>query len=80
MRQSGFVACVAVIVGTFVFVDLWWLAVIPHSRILFEAAMLLLLWPILQRRVDRSAPLRILLALAKCRGRHLCDDAAERAS
>jgi len=50
IHQSGFVACVAVIVGTFLFVDLWWFAVIPNSSLLVEAAMLLLLWPILGLR------------------------------
>jgi hypothetical protein len=56
MRQSGFVACVAVIVGTFLFVDLWWLAIIPNWPILGKAALLLLLWPIFGLRPWSTEP------------------------
>ena len=46
-RQSGLVACLAVIGGTFIFVDLRWLAIIGNSSVLVQAAFLLLLWPLL---------------------------------
>ncbi len=47
VRQSGFVVCCAVIVGTLVFVDLSWIAVIDRWWAFVPAAALLLLWPIL---------------------------------
>ena len=47
VRQSGFVVCLAVIVGTLIFVDLWSFAIIGDSLVLVQAAVLLLLWPIL---------------------------------
>jgi hypothetical protein len=47
VRQSGFVACLAVLAGTLIFVDLWWLAIIGNSWLLVQAAVLLLLWPVL---------------------------------
>jgi hypothetical protein len=47
VRQSGFVACLAVIAGTLIFVDLWWLAIIGNSWLLVQTAFLLLLWPVL---------------------------------
>jgi hypothetical protein len=47
VRQSGFVACLAVIVGWLIFVDLRWLAIIGNSRVLVQGPFLLLLWPVL---------------------------------
>jgi hypothetical protein len=47
VRQSGFVVCLAVILGTFIFVDLWWFKIIGDSLIFVQAAVLLLLWPVL---------------------------------
>jgi len=47
VRQSGFVVCLAVIVGTIIFIDLGSLAIIDDSLVLVQAAVLLLLWPIL---------------------------------
>jgi hypothetical protein len=47
VRQSGFVVCLAVIVGTLVFVDLRSFTTSGDSLILVQGAILLLLWPIL---------------------------------
>jgi hypothetical protein len=46
VQQSGFVVCLAVIVGTLVFVDLGSFAIIGDSWVFVPAAVLLLLWPI----------------------------------
>ena len=46
VRQSGFVVCLAVIVGTLVFVDLGSFAIIGDSWAFVPAAVLFLLWPI----------------------------------
>lgn len=46
VRQSGFVVCLAVIVGTLVFVDLGSFAIIGDSWVFVPAAVLVLLWPI----------------------------------
>ena len=47
VRQSGFVVCLAAIVGTLVFVDLGSLAIVGDSLVFVPAAVLLLLWPVL---------------------------------
>ena len=47
VRQSGFVVCLAVIVGTLIFVDLRRFTTSGDSLVLVQAAVLLLLWPIL---------------------------------
>ncbi len=47
VRQSGFVACLAVIVGTLILVDLSWTSVVEHSLVFAPAAALLLLWPLM---------------------------------
>ena len=47
VRQSGFVACLAVIVGTLLLVDLQRFTTRGDSLVLVQAAVLLLLWPTL---------------------------------
>ena len=47
VRQSGFVVCVAVIVGTLIFIDLGWVARIDVSWETILASALLLFWPVL---------------------------------
>jgi hypothetical protein len=47
VRQSGFVVCLAVIVGTLIFVDLGWVARIDVSWEAIPASALLLFWPVL---------------------------------
>ena len=47
VRQSGFVVCLAVIVGTLIVVDLWWVARIDVSWGAILASALLLFWPVL---------------------------------
>ena len=47
VRQSGFVACLGVIVGTFIFVDLGWVARIEVPWQAIVASALLLFWPVL---------------------------------
>jgi hypothetical protein len=47
VRQSGFIVCLGVIVGSLLFVDLWTFAVIDDSLVLVEVAVLLLLGPVL---------------------------------
>jgi hypothetical protein len=47
IRQSGFIVCLGVIVGSLLFVDLWTFAVIDDSLVLVEVAVLLLLGPVL---------------------------------
>ena len=47
VRQSGFVVCLAVIVGTLIFVDLGWVARIDVSWEAILASALLLFWPVL---------------------------------
>ncbi len=47
VRQSGFIVCLGVIVGSLLFVDLWTFAVINDSLVLVEVAVLLLLGPVL---------------------------------
>jgi hypothetical protein len=47
VRQSGFVVCLAVIVGTLIFVDLGWVAWIDVSWGAILASALLLFWPVL---------------------------------
>ena len=47
VRQSGFVVCLAVIVGTLIFVDLGWVAQIEVSWGAVPAYALLLFWPVL---------------------------------
>ena len=47
VRQSGFIVCFGVIVGSLLFVDLWTFAVIDDSLVLVEFAVLLLLGPVL---------------------------------
>jgi hypothetical protein len=47
VRQSGFVVCLAVIVGTLIFVDVGRFTTSGDSLVLVQAAVLLLLWPLL---------------------------------
>ena len=47
VRQSGFVVCLAVIVGTLIFVDLGWVARIDVSWEAILASAILLFWPVL---------------------------------
>ena len=47
VRQSGFVVCLAVIVGTLIVVDLWWVARIDVAWGAILASALLLFWPVL---------------------------------
>ena len=47
VRQSGFVVCLAVIVGTLIFIDLGWVARIDVSWEAILASALLLFWPVL---------------------------------
>ena len=47
VRQSGFVACLGVIVGALIFVDLSWTSIVERSLAFAPAAAVLLLWPLL---------------------------------
>jgi hypothetical protein len=47
VRQSGFVVCLSVIVGSIIVIDLGSLAIINDSLVLVPAAVLFLLWPVL---------------------------------
>jgi hypothetical protein len=47
VRQSGFVVCLAVIVGTLIVVDLGWVARIDVAWVAILASALLLFWPVL---------------------------------
>ena len=47
VRQSGFVVCLAVIVGTLIVVDLGWVARIDVAWGAILASALLLFWPVL---------------------------------
>lgn len=55
-RQSGFVACMTVIVATLVIVDLGWFGKIRLSALKMLGVSLVLLWPILQLPPWRAEP------------------------